>query len=1044
MKTTLQRALLIFSLVLGLQTSVKAQKVYIPDPNFRTWLNQNFSSCMVGDSIDPSCSAVINAKYIDVSARGISNLTGIQVFVNDTLLICSGNQLTFLPALPSTLTYLDCSFNNLTNLSALPSNLTYLNCSSNQLSSLPALPSSLTFIYCGQNLLSTLPLLLPNSLKFINCVQNYITNLTALPTSLIELNIADNDLANFPTLPSSLEILYCQNNQLSNMPFLPASLTTLYCNNNNLTSLTNLPSALTIFYCNNNQLTNLPALPASLPALNCWNNLLTSLPALPSAMTYISCGGNQLTNLPSLPSSLATLYCAFNQISSLPSLPSSLIDFNCSSNQIASMPSLPGTLTTLNCNNNQLTSLPALPNSLKNLGCAYNQLTNLPTFSSSLINLGCQNNQLVSLPPLPGSMTTLNCQNNPLTCLPELNQVTTLNFSNTLVNCIPNFGVVIFSTPSLSSLPICDVFNSNGCEVYWNIAGSTYVDADTNCILGSNEEGYPIQKVYLFKNGILDQQTYTRELGNYTFNTSAFAEYKTEIDTNGLPFAVNCPNTGFYLDTISVTDSLKYNRDFALKCNGADLAVTSIYALNFRPASLRTIKIKVGDLPNLYGAICATGVCGTVSITITGACNYVSSPSYALTPNSVSGNVLTYYISDFGAISYDSTFDFNLLVDTTAVLGSQICITVNVYTKCVQELNYNNNQLSHCYTVVGSYDPNDKTAYPGTTLDISGNKWLNYTIRFQNTGTAEAEHVYITDTMSNLVDISTFTLLSYSHQPLMQIYNDGLVKFNFPNINLPDSNSNEPESHGYVQYKIRAKDSLTVGSTIDNTANIFFDFNAPVITNTTSNLLINCSIPKTILNATICGGEAYILNGQEYYNTGIYQQNILTAFGCDSVVELRLTVNTINNTITQSAGTLQTAAAATNYQWINCTTGTAIVGANTQTYNPTQSGSYSVVVDFGTCKDTSTCYYFSATGINEINANNISTLPNPFNNELTITLDKNYEGVLEVYNTLGALITSEKLQSRNATLNTSNWNAGVYILKVATNAGVVIKKVIKQ
>jgi hypothetical protein len=103
-----------------------------------------------------------------------------------------------------------------------------------------------------------------------------------------------------------------------------------------------------------------------------------------------------------------------------------------------------------------------------------------------------------------------------------------------------------------------------------------------------------------------------------------------------------------------------------------------------------------------------------------------------------------------------------------------------------------------------------------------------------------------------------------------------------------------------------------------------------------------------------------------------------------------------------------------------------------------------VIVDFGTCKDTSTCYYFSATGINEINASNISIQPNPFNNELKVKLDKNYEGVIEVYNTLGALITSEKLQNRNVTLSTNTWNAGVYILKVATNDGVVVKKVIKR
>ena len=104
----------------------------------------------------------------------------------------------------------------------------------------------------------------------------------------------------------------------------------------------------------------------------------------------------------------------------------------------------------------------------------------------------------------------------------------------------------------------------------------------------------------------------------------------------------------------------------------------------------------------------------------------------------------------------------------------------------------------------------------------------------------------------------------------MQVYNDGLVKFNFPHINLPDSNSNEAASHGYVQYKIRAKDSLAIGSTIENTANIFFDFNPPIITNTTNNTVINCSIPPTIINATVCNSLNFELNGIIYSNSGTH------------------------------------------------------------------------------------------------------------------------------------------------------------------------------
>ena len=173
-------------------------------------------------------------------------------------------------------------------------------------------------------------------------------------------------------------------------------------------------------------------------------------------------------------------------------------------------------------------------------------------------------------------------------------------------------------------------------------------------------------------------------------------------------------------------------------------------------------------MPLCVGLNCSSGASGTVTITITGACNYASPATYALTPNSAIGNVLSYNIADFGTISYDSTFDFNLLVDTTAVLGSQICITVDVTTTST-EIKYTNNQLTQCFTVVGSFDPNDKAVYPQNIMEVNGDRWLTYTVRFQNTGTAEAEHIFITDTLSSLLDKSTFTLLSYSHEPFVQL-----------------------------------------------------------------------------------------------------------------------------------------------------------------------------------------------------------------------------------------------------------------------------------
>jgi uncharacterized repeat protein (TIGR01451 family) len=173
-----------------------------------------------------------------------------------------------------------------------------------------------------------------------------------------------------------------------------------------------------------------------------------------------------------------------------------------------------------------------------------------------------------------------------------------------------------------------------------------------------------------------------------------------------------------------------------------------------------------------------------------------------------------------------TAFNFFAAVDTTAQIGSQICI--NIAISPAIDNNPANNTTSQCFTIQGSYDPNEKKVSPENTIDINGDRWLTYTINFQNTGTAPAEHIYILDTLDASLDVSTFQLLAFSKQPYVQILSGGIAKFNFPNIYLPDSTSNEPASHGYVQYRMKAKDSLSAGVQIANTGYIYFDFNAPV------------------------------------------------------------------------------------------------------------------------------------------------------------------------------------------------------------------------
>lgn len=140
-----------------------------------------------------------------------------------------------------------------------------------------------------------------------------------------------------------------------------------------------------------------------------------------------------------------------------------------------------------------------------------------------------------------------------------------------------------------------------------------------------------------------------------------------------------------------------------------------------------------------------------------------------------------------------------------------------------------------------SYDPNDKLVQSkGPTRDgesLVADELL-YTVRFQNTGNDLAFDVRIIDTLDSQLDITTLRVLQASHDFTFSVEEDSILHFNFLNINLPDSTTNEPLSHGLVQFTIKAQTTLPLPLTVRNTAYIYFDNNPPIQTNTTESKLV--------------------------------------------------------------------------------------------------------------------------------------------------------------------------------------------------------------
>ncbi|WP_181885031.1 DUF7619 domain-containing protein [Pontibacter diazotrophicus] len=145
-----------------------------------------------------------------------------------------------------------------------------------------------------------------------------------------------------------------------------------------------------------------------------------------------------------------------------------------------------------------------------------------------------------------------------------------------------------------------------------------------------------------------------------------------------------------------------------------------------------------------------------------------------------------------------------------------------------------------CVMITDSYDPNDKLVTPmGRTSEhyTPTGTALKYKIRFQNTGTDVAYRVVVVDTLSQYLDLSTLQVGAASHAHRFEVSGKGrpVLTWTFDNIMLPDSTSNEPGSHGYIQFSIKPKADLPEKTAVENLADIFFDFNSPVRTNTTLN-----------------------------------------------------------------------------------------------------------------------------------------------------------------------------------------------------------------
>ncbi len=537
---------------------------------------------------------------------------------------------------------------------------------------------------------------------------------------------------------------------------------------------------------------------------------------LPNSLIEINLWAFNITKLPKLPESLIALYLTVSdEVKTLPALPNKL-----------------EILWTSGSNESKLTALPILPLSLKKLhATGHKNLRYIPNFPKNLTSIELDYcDSLDQIPqPLPNGLNYLSLTFTNVKCLPFLpNSLYEIKAS--AATCIPNKPTNLISvlvnntyyTPN--TVPICT--NDTRCPYPANIGGKVYLDSNNN---GSQDGNEPSAKQVIVKTTDGGVTVLTDTLGKYSFvgDTSKTYTFSPIFSNN-------------YFKIVPLSRTITTTNAVAQRFDSLDFAIQSLgtfpdVALSLTSGNARPGFNSISTLT--YKNVGTTILNGTITLTLDAKQTFVSAD---VTPTQ-NGNVLTWNYTNLQLFDFKN-INITLKTLVTAPLSSVAVSTVNGTITGATDVNPLNNSETTQITVRGSYDPNDKQVdkigVPTVTAIATTN--LTYTIRFQNTGNADAIRVEVVDTLTKKLDITTIEMLGASHPYEMKIVSDSgkvkdftVVKWTFDGIYLPDSTSNEKGSHGFIKYRIK-NDTKKMGLTVDsilNKAAIYFDFNPPIITN---------------------------------------------------------------------------------------------------------------------------------------------------------------------------------------------------------------------
>lgn len=403
---------------------------------------------------------------------------------------------------------------------------------------------------------------------------------------------------------------------------------------------------------------------------------------------------------------------------------------------------------------------------------------------------------------------------------------------------VDQYSVTVTDVNGCSSYTHFWINNANTSQsCYCTIEGDVYVDANADCIHDSGENG--VENIMIHCSGF--GYTFTDASGHYSFQVPTGTYTISEQVNQYYPLSACQSNN----NSVSVVAASGCNNvvDFSNAINPLhDLKIVTVNS-TIPPIPGNPYQQKV--IVKNEGTITESGI--QLGYETDGQLSYsgVTSPGFVqlspvVHPNTYS--VQTGFPSLSPGTSHMMLVNFNtptnIPLGTTVNFGDTVASAAPIDVNWLLDNSPWNNVNAYQTTVIGSYDPNYKEVSPRGTgaagLVPLETKEFDYTIHFQNEGTYFAQNIKVTDQLDADLDWTTFKPGYSDYEYSTTVSETGLVTFTFANIHLPwKSQYGNALSSALVHYSIQRKTTNPVGTEFTNTANIYFDYNAPITTNTT-------------------------------------------------------------------------------------------------------------------------------------------------------------------------------------------------------------------